>query len=188
MVLRHICHVARAYAWLILISLSLASVTARAADVELKPGDQAPAFSLPGSDGKTHALADYRGKQAVVLAWFPKAFTPGCTNECKSFRAGGDKLRQYNVAYFTISCDDAATNRKFAESLSLDYPILADADRAVAKAFGVIAGEKKVAARWTFYLGPDGKILHIDKTVKTATHADDVATQLDKLGVAKKTR
>ena len=66
----------------------------RTTATELKPGDPAPDFTLPGSDGKTYHLADYRGKEAVVLAWFPKAFTPGCTTECKSFGAGGDGLAE----------------------------------------------------------------------------------------------
>ena len=61
------------------------------APVELKVGDTAPDFTLPGTDGKTHKLSDYRGKRAVVLAWFPKAFTQGCTIECKSLAANGDK-------------------------------------------------------------------------------------------------
>ncbi len=83
---------------------------------QLKTGDAAPDFKLPGSDGKTYHLADFRGKQAVVLAWFPKAFTPGCTAECKSFAAGGNALRKFDAVYFTASCDTAEKNRKFAES------------------------------------------------------------------------
>src|SRR5208283_3860506 len=70
---------------------------------EPKVGQQAPAFSLPGSDGKIYSLADYKGRSAVVLAWFPKAFTTGCTAECKSFAQGGDVLKGLNVAYFTAS-------------------------------------------------------------------------------------
>src|SRR4051794_15508686 len=71
----------------------------------LKPGDPAPDFSLPGSDGKTYKLSDFKGKQAVVLAWFPKAFTGGCTAECKSLRASGEEIRKFDAAYFTASCD-----------------------------------------------------------------------------------
>src|SRR5262252_8196788 len=92
--------------------------------VELKIGDQAPDFSLQGTDGKTYKLSDFKGKQAVVLAWFPKAFTPGCTAECKSMRTSGADLKKFDAAYFTASCDDVETNKKFAESLGLDYPIL----------------------------------------------------------------
>jgi peroxiredoxin Q/BCP len=72
---------------------------------ELKVGDQAPDFTLQASDGKTYKLADFKGKKAVVVAWFPKAFTSGCTIECKSLAQNGDKIRKFNVAYFMASVD-----------------------------------------------------------------------------------
>ncbi len=154
--------------------------------VELKPGDAAPAFSLQGSDGKKHSLEDYRGKKVVVLAWFPKAFTPGCTLECKSFGAHDAPLKKYEVAYFTVSVDDAKTNEKFAKSLEVDFPILSDPEGKVARAYGVVGDRQKLARRWTFYIGLDGKILAVDKNVRVATHAADVGKRLDQLGVAKR--
>ena len=152
----------------------------------LKPGDPAPAFELPGSDGKTYKLADFKGKQAVVLAWFPKAFTGGCTAECKSLRDSGEAVRRFKVAYFTASADEPDLNKKFAESLELDYPILSDPARTVAEAYGVIDATARWPRRWTFYIGPDGRILAIDKAVKTASHGADVAARLKELGVAEK--
>ncbi len=157
----------------------------KAEDV-LKPGDKAPDFSLQGSDGKTYKLSDFKGKKAVVLAWFPKAFTGGCTAECKSFRETGELLKKFDVAYFTASTDTPELNKKFAESLEADYPILSDPTRETAKAYGVVAGEKKTASRYTFYIGKDGKILYVDKSVKTATHGLDVAAKLKELGVPSK--
>jgi peroxiredoxin Q/BCP len=157
----------------------------QSAGPELKVGDQAPAFNLPGSDGKSYRLADYKGKSAVVLAWFPKAFTGGWTAECKSLRESGEAIRQFNVAYFAVSVDDAETNKKFAEHVEADYPILADPSKETAAAYGVL-GRMGMASRWTFYIGPDGKILHIDKAVKTSTAGADVATKLAELGVAKR--
>ncbi len=154
---------------------------------ELKIGDKAPDFTLPGSDGKTYKLADYRGKQAVVLAWFPKAFTPGCTTECKLLASHGAKLKEFDVAYFTASVDKPEKNEKFAKSVGADYPILSDPEGKVARAYGVTGPVQKWASRWTFYIGADGKILYIDKAVKPATHADDVAAKLESLGAAKKT-
>ena len=109
--------------------------TARA---ELKVGDQAPPFTLKGSDGKTYSLDQFKGKSAVVIAWFPKAFTGGCTKECKSLRANSKALHDLKVAYFTASVDTPELNKKFAESLDLDYPILSDPDKSVAKAYGVL--------------------------------------------------
>jgi peroxiredoxin Q/BCP len=153
--------------------------------VELKVGDTAPAFSLQGSDGKTYSLADFKGKSAVVLAWFPKAFTGGWTAECKSLRESGDAIRKFNVAYFAASVDDAKTNREFAEHVGADYPILADPTKETAKAYGVV-GMAGFASRWTFYIAPDGKILHIDKSVKTSTAGQDVAAKLEELGVQKR--
>jgi peroxiredoxin Q/BCP len=152
----------------------------------LKVGDPAPDFSLMGSDGKMHSLKDYAGKQTVVIAWFPKAFTGGCTAECKSMHEHGDAIKAYDVAYFTASVDDAETNKKFAESLSVDYPILSDPDKSVAKAYGVLMPEYGVANRWTFYIGPDGKIVAIDTKVKPATAAEDVAAQLSTLKTPKR--
>ena len=79
------------------------------------------------------------------------------------------------MAYFTISTDDAPTNKKFAESLAADYPILADPDKTVAGAYGVLMPDSGYASRWTFYIGPDGKLLDIDKSVKPQTAGADVA-------------
>src|SRR5436189_6327025 len=108
----------------------------------LKAGDPAPDFSLPGTDGKTYNLSDYKGKKAVVLAWFPKAFTGGCTAECKSLRESGKEVRKFDVAYFTISVDPVEGekgNKAFAKSLDLDYPILSDPTKETAKAYGVLS-------------------------------------------------
>ena len=172
----------------ITIAVATASVLAvvglgRVTAAELKPGDVAPDFKLQGSDGKTYSLADYRGKQAVVLAWFPKAFTPGCTTECKSFAKDGKALKAFDAAYFTASTDTPQKNKEFAESLQADYPILGDPGGKVARAYGVVDDQQKHARRWTFYIGADGKILQIDKSVHTSTHATDVAAKLKELGV-----
>ena len=153
---------------------------------ELKVGDKAPDFSMVGSDGKTYTLADFKGKQAVVLAWFPKAFTGGCTKECKSIRKNGDKLKPLGIAYFTASVDTAEVNKKFAESLELDYPVLSDPDKKVAPAYGVVHDDRKVAERWTFYIDKDGVIQFIDKGVqkRTETAGEDMAAKVKELGLS----
>jgi peroxiredoxin Q/BCP len=95
-------------------------------------------------------------------------------------------LRQFELAYFAASCDDPATNKKFAESLKLDFPILSDPERRASAAFGVTGDKAGFPSRWTFYVGKDGRILFIDKSVKVGSHGTDVAAQLGKLGIARK--
>jgi peroxiredoxin Q/BCP len=167
--------------------LALATaVGAKQAPVELKVGDMAPAFSLPGSDGKTHSLADYKG-QFVVVAWYPKAFTGGCTAECKAFTSSGEAIKQFNVAYFMASVDDEATNKAFAEQEQANFPMLSDPSKHVADAYGVLKTPGSgFASRWTFYIGPDGKIVYIDKEVKTASAGADLTARLEALGAHKK--
>ena len=161
---------------------------ARAADsaADLKVGDKAPEFSLPGSDGKTYTLSDFRGKKAVVLAWFPKAFTGGCTKECKSIRANSDGLKKLNIAYFTASVDQPDYNKKFAESLDLDYPILSDPSKKVAEAYGVVHTGRPNPERWTFYIDKEGTIKAIDKGVQKRTEqaGTDIADKVKELGLA----
>ena len=164
--------------------LAFGGANASAADAP-KVGDAAPDFEMVGSDGKTYKLSDMKGK-AVVVAWYPRAFTGGCPKECTAFTEQGGSIREYNVAYFTASNDPAQKNKEFAEKLGVDYPILSDPDSSVAMKYGVYNPERKAAQRWTFYIGADGKILHIDKTVKTESHGTDVAAKLKELGVEKK--
>jgi peroxiredoxin Q/BCP len=183
----------------VLLTLGLAAtlvagVAAQGA-TELKVGDMAPDFSLQGTDGKTHKLADYRGKQAVVVAWFPRAFTQGCTIECKSLAENGDRIRRFNVSYFMASVDPLEENIKFAKATSVklgerivekkeaDFPMLSDPDKSVAKAYGVL-NERGIASRWTFYIDRNGRIASIDKMVRPETSAEDMVAKLGELKVA----
>jgi len=158
---------------------------------ELSVGDKAPDFSLAGSDGRTYTLSQFKGKKAVVLAWFPKAFTSGCTVECKSLAANGDKIRHFEVAYFMASVDAAdgeKGNKAFAESEKADFPILSDPTKETANAYGVVHPERGFAMRWTFYIDKDGKIAAIDKAVKPPTSAEDMIAKLEELKVARAAR
>ena len=167
----------------------------------VKVGDMTPDFSLQGSDGKTHKLSDYRGKQAVVIAWFPKAFTQGCTIECKSLAENGDKIKMYDVAYFMASVDSVEDNTKFAKATSVtlqsrgggaptvvdkkeaDFPLLSDPTKEVATKYGVLnAGG--VSNRWTFYIDKSGNISYVEKMVKPASSAEDMVAKLGELKVA----
>jgi len=166
---------------------------------ELKVGDMAPDFTLQGTDGKTHKLSEYRGKQAVVVAWFPRAFTQGCTIECKSLAENGDRIRKYDVTYFMASVDPLADNMKFAKATSVtlgegpsarvvekkeaDFPMLSDPTKQVATAYGVL-NPRGTANRWTFYIDKTGRIAAIDKTVRPETSAEDMLTRLGEIKVA----
>jgi thioredoxin-dependent peroxiredoxin len=158
------------------------ALLAGAAAAELQVGDKAPDFTMQGSDGKTYSLKDFHGKSAVVVAWFPKAFTGGCTKECKSLRAGSSTLKELNVAYFTASVDKPEDNKRFAESLDLDYPILSDPDKSVATAYGVMSA-RGFANRWTFYIDKEGVIKHIEKKVNTDKAAEQLAEKVKELGL-----
>jgi thioredoxin-dependent peroxiredoxin len=168
------------------VALCLSAIGGYAVAAELKPGDQAPQFKFQGSDGKTYSLKDYAGKKAVVIAWYPKAHTRGCTAECKSMKDDGESIRQFDVAYFAASVDEPKDNERFAKDLALDYPLLSDPEKKTAKEYGVLDEGRGLARRWTIYIGENGKILHIDKEVKTQSHGKDISATLKRLGVEEK--
>jgi len=165
-----------------LFGLAIALTGGVAGAEDLKVGDKAPDFTLKGSDGKTYKLEDFKGKKGVVIAWFPKAFTGGCTAECKSFQANSETLKGTKVAYFTASVDSPEVNAKFADSLSLDYPILCDPDKTTAKAYGVL-NAAGMSSRVTFYIDKEGVIKEIDKSIKTAKAGEDVVAKIKSLGI-----
>jgi peroxiredoxin Q/BCP len=148
-------------------------------------GDPAPDFELPASDGKTYSLAQFKGKQATVIAWYPKAFTGGCTVECKSLAENGHLLKAYDITYFMASVDPLEDNIAFAESTEADFPLLSDPGKKVAKAYDVLAfyGYPK---RHTIYIDKQGKVLMVDRDINPATSAQDIAANLEKLGIAKR--
>ncbi len=179
----------------ILVAGVMTQTAAAQGAAELKVGDMAPDFTLQGTDGKTHKLSDYRGKQAVVVAWFPRAFTQGCTIECKSLADNGDKIKRYNVTYFMASVDALEENMKFAKATSVklgdrivekkeaDFPMLSDPTKETAKAYGVL-NERGTASRWTFYIDRNGRVAAIDKMVRPDTSAEDMIARLGELKVA----
>ena len=179
----------------ILVAGVMTQTAAAQGAAELKVGDMAPDFTLQGTDGKTHKLSDYRGKQAVVVAWFPRAFTQGCTIECKSLADNGDKIKRYNVTYFMASVDALEENMKFAKATSVklgdrivekkeaDFPMLSDPTKETAKAYGVL-NERGTASRWTFYIDRNGRVAAIDKMVRPDTSAEDMISRLGELKVA----
>lgn len=170
----------------LITALGLLLLSALAWSGELAVGDMAPDFTLQASDGNTYTLSDFRGKQAVVIAWFPKAYTKGCTIECKSLAENGHLIREYDVTYFMASVDPLEDNKGFAEETGADFPLLSDPDKETAKAYNVLIPVIGLAKRHTFYIGVDGRILKIDTDIRPETSAEDMAKTLEKLDVAKR--
>ena len=163
-------------------TMMLLASAAGAQDAQLQVGDMAPDFTLQASDGETYKLVDFRDKQAVVIAWYPRAFTRGCTIECKSLAENGHLVREYEVTYFMASVDPLEENTAFAAEQNADFPLLSDPTKVTASAYGVL-NQRGMANRWTFYIGKSGRILYIDKEVRPRTSAEDMAARLGDLGV-----
>jgi len=149
----------------------------------LQVGEQAPDFKLQATTGGYFQLSDYRGKQAVVLAWYPMANTRGCTIECKSLVEQGHLIREYDVHYVMASVDPLNDNLDFAKKTSADFPMLSDPTKKTAKAYDVL-NVFKVASRVTFYISKKGNILKIDEDVEPATAAEDIAMSLKALNIS----
>jgi peroxiredoxin Q/BCP len=164
--------------------LWLAAAAAGAA--ELAPGAKAPDFALPGSDGRTHRLADHAGKRGVVLAWFPKAFTPGCTAELAALRDSAAALAAFDAEIYLVSLDAPERNAEFAKSLGAKHVLLSDPLAEAAKAYGVVGDGGLFAKRWTFYIDASGVIREIDTRVSTADAGEVMARKLAELGFPKR--
>jgi peroxiredoxin Q/BCP len=151
---------------------------------DLKVGDIAPNFNLQATNGDFYQLSDYKGKQSVVVAWYPMENTRGCTIECKSLTEQGHLIRAYDVSYFMASVDPLDDNRAFAEKTGADFPMLSDPSKDTAKAYDVL-NLFQVASRVTFYISKEGKIIKIDDDITPKSAAQDMANNLAELHIAK---
>jgi peroxiredoxin Q/BCP len=149
----------------------------------IEPGKKAPAFALKDQAGHTHRLADYAGRP-VVLYFYPKDDTPGCTQESCEFQASLPLLAKHNAVVLGISILDEKSKAKFATKHGLTFPLLADADHAVAEKYGV--WQKKLRygraymgiVRTTYLIGPDGTVVERWDKVKVDGHVDEVTAAL----------
>jgi peroxiredoxin Q/BCP len=152
----------------------------------MEVNDKAPDFNTTDENGKEVALKDFRGK-TVVLYFYPKADTPGCTKEACEFRDTYKRIQKAGVVLLGISKDTAASQKKFKDKFHLPFPLLADAEKEIANLFGVVKeknmyGKKVIGiARTTFVIGPDGKIQHVFNNVKAEGHAEQVLEYLKAL-------
>jgi thioredoxin-dependent peroxiredoxin len=136
----------------------------------LKVGDSAPPIEGKDQDGKTWKLSDYRGKKAVLLYFYPKDETPGCTKEACGLRDRMDDLRKSGVEVVGVSFDSGESHQKFISKHSLNFTLLADTDGKLATAFGARMPGKEMARRVSFLIGTDGKIRHITDTPSADVH------------------
>ncbi len=152
----------RLYTGLLAMLVLLASTTLLAsapATGAPRVGQAAPGFRLQDQNGRWHALADYRG-QWLVLYFYPKDFTPGCTTELCAFRDDVVKLRQAGARVLGVSLDDVKSHAEFAAKYRVSFPLLSDVDKTAAKAYGVLASKLgfSYARRETFLIDPQAKV------------------------------
>ncbi|HZE74682.1 MAG TPA: thioredoxin-dependent thiol peroxidase [Gemmatimonadales bacterium] len=149
----------------------------------LKPGSNAPEFSLPADDGKTVALKDLRGTP-VVLYFYPKDDTPGCTKEACQFRDSWKDVEQAGAVVLGVSPDSVASHEKFKQKYNLPFPLLADVDHQVATAYGAWGEKSRYGRtyqgilRTTFLIDREGRVARVFENVKPEGHAAEVLAAL----------
>jgi peroxiredoxin Q/BCP len=152
-------------------------------ELKLKEGDKAPGFTVATNGGGKLSLSDYKGKN-VILYFYPKDDTPGCTKEACAFRDHWDDFKKAGAVVLGVSTDNVKKHDKFVEKFKLPFTLLADEDKAIVQAYGVwgpktFMGIKYIGtSRVTFLIGPDGKIKKIWPKVKPAEHAQEVLAAL----------
>jgi peroxiredoxin Q/BCP len=154
--------------------------------MKLKIGSDAPDFTLPDQDGKPHRLADQRGKW-VLIYFYPKDDTPGCTKEACAFRDRFADAKKAGLTVFGVSADDPKKHAKFAAKYRLPFTLLADVEKAVINDYGVWAKKKFMGReymgilRWSFLIDPNGHIAKIYEKVKPDEHAAEVLADVKAL-------
>jgi thioredoxin-dependent peroxiredoxin len=178
--------VSRFATWMLMQAILLGLATAPAAWAEPAVGSAAPAFTLPNQDGKRVSLADFRGKW-VVLYFYPKDGTPGCTTEACEFRDNIFAFREAGAVILGISVDDVESHKEFATEHRLPFTLLADSEKQVARAYGVLhrmLGVMELARRETFIVDPQGRVAKHYREVDPGSHSKQVLTDLKALQAA----
>jgi peroxiredoxin Q/BCP len=165
-------------------AVSFFSFTVGSRAETLKAGDAAPKLEFKDQDGKSYNLADFVGKQAVILYFYPKDNTPGCTKEACGFRDRMEALKKSKAQVFGVSFDSAASHKKFIEKYDLNFPLVVDESGIIIDAFGARrAPGQDSARRVSFLIGFDGKIAHVTESSSAETHLEEMRTALEKLSV-----
>ena len=143
----------------------------------LQTGDLAPDFTATATDGSTVTLSSFRGKQNVILYFYPKDDTPGCTREACSFRDHVDAFRRSDTVILGVSVDSVASHQQFTKKFQLPFPLLADENKTISRSYGTL-GAMGFAQRATFVIGKDGRILKIFPQVQVDGHTAEVLAAL----------
>ena len=159
---------------------SLAPHTASAAQTP-KAGDAAPLIEGKDQDGKAWKLAEAVGKKVVLLYFYPKDDTPGCTKEACGFRDRMADLQKDNIAVIGVSFDSGESHQRFIAKYKLNFPLLVDADGKIADAYGVRMTGRDMARRVSFLIGLDGRIAHVTDTPSADTHLSEMKEAVEKL-------
>lgn len=176
----------RIFAVLFVLCASLVSFAADEPQQQPAAGTRAPDFNLPSQEGKPVSLSQFQGKW-VVLYFYPKDFTSGCTMEAHNFQRDLEKYQQKNAAIVGVSLDSVDSHKSFCTKEGLNLKLLSDADHAVTEKYGSVMDHEgqKYAARNTFLIDPSGVIRKVYVKVKPATHSDEVLADLEQLQAGK---
>ena len=177
--MRRTCSISNYF--LVLLSLSVLGI-APSVTLAVQVGEPAPAFTLNDQQGKVHSLGEYRG-QWVVVYFYPKDGTPGCTKEACRFRDNIAQLRALKAQILGISVDDAISHANFAQKYNLPFPLLADLGGNTAKAYDAYRslGPFSMARRNTFIIDPEGRVAKIYREVDPNTHSTQIISDLKDL-------
>jgi peroxiredoxin Q/BCP len=165
----------------LLLTATLVSAQPTPAAAHPKVGDKAPLVTGKTEKGKAWSLADAVGKKIVILYFYPKDDTPGCTKEACGFRDRIGDLKKEGVEVIGVSFDNEESHQKFIEKHNLNFPLLADTEGKIADAFGVRVPGKSVARRVSFLIGKDGKIAHVTDSPQADVHLNDMKEAVAKL-------
>jgi peroxiredoxin Q/BCP len=149
--------------------------------IKVKVGDTAPDFEGPTSDGTRLGLRDFIGKKNVVLYFYPKDDTPGCTKEACSFRDNLQPIRSIGAEIIGVSLDSPGSHKKFAKKYGLNFPLISDEEKHIATAYGVLKDTRQSTNRVTFVIDKNGKVAHIFPKVDVAKHTEEVVAALKEL-------
>jgi len=161
-------------------ALSLLPGVAQAASMP-KVGDKAPLIEGKDQDGKTWKLADSVGKKIVLLYFYPKDDTTGCTKEACGFRDRISDLKKDNVEVIGVSFDSSESHQKFIAKYSLNFPLLADTDGKIADAYGTKMANRNMAKRISFLIGLDGKIVHVTDNPSADVHLSEMKEAVERV-------